>query len=212
MIRAEVVISYADEVGITVRILGIPIRLMPKKEKKIRLRDYSVKRRAKYEKKQRLAAEKKAQKKSEKKKRKEEQKAKKKADEEEARKAGKKIRKRTVGENVSMITDLVKTAVGRFGKHLRIRVARLHLSVGTDDAAKTAILYGILSQAVCYLAALLDSTSTLRYPAKADVDIHADYLSEKITCDIEIGFSLKVWQVFDTAFRSGFTLVRHLKK
>ena len=59
-------------------------------------------------------------------------------------------------------------------------------------------------------AALLDSTSTLRHPAKTDVDIHADYLSEKMVIDIEIGFSICVWQLFDILFRTGFRLTKHL--
>lgn len=211
MIRVEVVISYGEELKITVNILGIPIKIIPKKEKKIRLRNFSVRNREKYETKQRLAAEKKGLKKEKKQKKKAADREKKKSEMEADAKSGKKIKKRTVSENVSMITHVVKTAVSRFGKHLRIRIARLHLTVGSEDAATTAILYGILSQSICYLAALLDSTSTLRHPSRADVDIHADYLSEKITCDIEIGFSLRVWQVLDMGLLSGIELIKHMK-
>ena len=109
-----------------------------------------------------------------------------------------------------MILDLVKVAVGRFAKHLRIRIARLHIGVATGDAASTAILYGAIAPSVACIVALLDSTSTLRYPAKADVDVHADYLSEKMQIDIEIGFSICVWQLFDVLFRTGFRLTKHL--
>ena len=101
-------------------------------------------------------------------------------------------------------------AVGRFSKHLRIRIAKLHINVATGDAASTAILYGTIAQSVAYLAAILDSTSTLRFPTRSDVDIRADYLSESTTVDIEIGFSICVWQLFDILFRTGFKLVKHL--
>ena len=43
-----------------------------------------------------------------------------------------------------------------------------------------------------------------------DVDIHADYLSEKMQIDVEIGFSICVWQLFDILFRTGFRLIKHL--
>ena len=41
LVRAEAVISYAEEFGLTVRIAGIPIRLFPKREKKVRLSRYT---------------------------------------------------------------------------------------------------------------------------------------------------------------------------
>ena len=205
MTRGELVICYGEDLELTVRVLKIPIKILPKKEKKIRLSDYSPKKRARIEKKRRLADAKRAKKDAEKKKKKEEAaKA-----EKEARAKGKST-KRPIGETISMIGDLVRTAVTRFAKHLRVRIARLHISVASSDAASTAILYGVISQSVAYIAALLDSTNTLRYPTRSDVDIHADYLSEKTTLDIEIGFSLRVWQIFDILFRTGFAFMRHI--
>ena len=205
-LRAEVLIAYSDEFALTIRVLGIPIKILPKKKKKIRISAYSKKNRAKYEAAEREKAIKKAKKKSEKKKKKDAAKAKKKAD----KAAGKAKPKKPLSDTIDMILDLVGAAVGRFGKHLRIRIARLHIGVATGDAASTAILYGALAPSVACIAALLDSTSTLRYPARTDVDIHADYLSEKMQIDIEIGFSICVWQLFDILFRTGFRLTKHL--
>ncbi len=205
-LRAEVLIAYSDELALTVRVLGIPIKILPKKKKKVKISAYSRKNRAKYEAAEKEKALKKAKKKKEKKKKKEEAKAKKKAD----KAAGKSKPKKPIGDIINMIKDLVAVAVLRFAKHLRIRVARLHIAVGTGDAASTAILYGAIAPAVACIAAYLDSTSTLRHPAKSDVDIHADYLSEKMQIDVEIGFSICVWQLFDILFRTGFRLVKHL--
>ena len=205
-LRAEVLIAYSDDLALTVRVLGIPIRILPKKKKKVKISAYSKKNRAKYEAAEKEKALKKAKKKKEKKKKKDEAKAKEKAD----KAAGKVKPKKPIGDIIDMIKDLVAVAVGRFAKHLRIRVARLHIGVATGDAASTAILYGAIAPAVACIAALLDSTSTLRHPARSDVDIHADYLSEKMQIDIEIGFSICVWQVFDILFRTGFRLVKHL--
>ncbi len=205
-LRAEVLIAYSDDLALTIRVLGIPIKILPKKKAKVKISAYSRKNRAKYEAAEKEKALKKAKKKAEKKKKKEAAKAKKKAD----KAAGKLKPKKPIGDIINMIKDLVAVAVLRFAKHLRIRVARLHIAVGTGDAASTAILYGAIAPAVACIAAYLDSTSTLRHPAKSDVDIHADYLSEKMQIDVEIGFSICVWQLFDILFRTGFRLVKHL--
>lgn len=203
MIRAEVIIKYADDFGLAVRICGIKLTIMPRKPKKVRPRDFTPKKIAKREEKARRKAEKKAQKKKAKKARKDAEKAEK----AELKKQGK-VKKKPLGETISLILALVKTAVGRFAKHLRVRVARLHINVATGDAASTAILYGTVAQSAAYIAALLDSTKTLKNAARADVDIHADYLSEKTTADIEIGFSLRVWQVIDILIRTGITFIK----
>ena len=207
MLRAEVIIIYAEEFGLAVRVCGITVRIMPRKPKKVRPGDYTSKKIAQREAKAKKKAEKAAAKKKEKKVRKEADKAKK----AELKKQGK-LKKKPLGDIISLILALVKTAVSRFAKHLRVRVARLHISVATGDAAKTAITYGMISQSASYIAALLDSTGTLRYPARSDVDIHADYLSEKTAADIEIGFSLCVWQLFDILIRTGITFIKQETK
>ena len=93
-----------------------------------------------------------------------------------------------------------------------MRVARLHIDIATDEAAKTAVLFGGVAQAVAYLAALLDATGTLRAPAKSDVDVRADFLSDSPRFDIEIGLSLRVWQIFDLIFRSAGRAIRELMR
>ena len=126
MIRAEVIIKYADDFGLAVRICGIKLTIMPRKPKKVGPRDFTPKKIAKREEKARRKAEKEAQKKKAKKARKDAEKAEK----AELKKQGK-VKKKPLGETISLILALVKTAVGRFAKHLRVRVARLHINVGT---------------------------------------------------------------------------------
>lgn len=207
MLRAELIIKYSDDLGLLVRVCGIKIKILPRKSKKVRPRDYTPKKIAKREEK----AKKKAEKAEAKKKAKKAQKDADKAKKAELKKQGK-LKERSLGETISLISALVKTAVGRCAKHLRVRVARLHISVATGDAAKTALAYGAISQSVSYIAALLDSTGTLRYPTRADVDVHADYLSEKTSADIEIGFSLRVWQLFDILIRTVVTFIKQEAK
>ena len=196
MIRAEAVISYADEFGLCLKIIGLKIRIFPKKPKKVRIRNYSVKRIEARRRKEARAAEKKAKKEA------------KKAQKKKA--AKEKKEKPDIIRTLKIISSALSVAVKRFGKHLKIRIARLHIAVATGDAASTAILYGGIVQAVCYIASLLDASSTLRAPAKADVDVHADFLAESTKADVEIGFSLRLWQLLDVAFRAGFAALRKM--
>ncbi len=206
MIRAEVIIKYADDFALAVKICGIKINILPARKKRVRIRDFTPKKIAA----RRAREQKKAEKAAAKKKAKAAEKAAKRREQELKRRG--KLKKKPIGETISLILALVRTAVGRFARHLRVRIARLYINVATGDAAKTALLYGTISQSVAYIAALLDSVGTLTGARRADVDVHADYLSEATTADIEIGFSLRVWQVFDILIRTAVTFVKHEAK
>jgi hypothetical protein len=205
MVRVEAVILYAADFSMTVRAAGIPVYRLPGRKKKIRLRDYSPRAMEK----KRRKAEKKAEKKAAAKAKKEEKKRRKKESGEGP--AGKgHAGKKDIRKIVSLVTELLEVLLKRFGKHLRIRVARLHVNVATGDAASTAVVYGCVAQAVAYLGALLDRSGNLRGISRSDVDVRADFLAEATACDIEIGFSLRVWQVFDMINRTGARFIKEL--
>ncbi len=213
LIRVEAVIYYSDEFALTVRVLGIPIRIIPARPRTVRIRDYSPKALEKRRRKEEKKAKKKALKDAKKQKKKDKKDAEKKAKAEKAKSGAKTQEKKTdIAKIISLVTKAVAAFIRRFGKSLRIRVAKLHVGVAAGDAAKTAILYGTVVQAVCYLANMLDATSTLKNPVKSDVQIYADYLSEKPVLDIEIGFSLCIWQLFSMAFGAVGAALRELMK
>ncbi len=195
-LKAVIVVSYAEDVAVVLRIGAIPIRITPRKKKKVKLSAYSERKRKKKEAEERKKLEKKRQKKADKRKK--------------EKTKPKKESKKSLKETINLVCALLKVAVGRFAKHLRIRVAKLHVSVATGDAASTAVAYGAIVQSASYLAALLDRANKLDAPAKADVMICADYLSEKTHADVEIGFSLRLWQMLDVLLRTGITLIKKL--
>lgn len=215
-IRATVYIEYRDEVALSVSVLGIRIRILPKKEKKVNIKKFSAKRFRKMLKQKELAEKKKL----EKKKKKEEQKkakklAKKQAKEEEKKKAKEfppehKKKKRSLSENISLVCDILKIFFSRFAKHFRIKVARLNITVATGDAATTAVLYGVAVQGVEYILALLDKATNVKYKKDAEVNVAVDYLSESTSVDISIAFALRVWHLFDILFRVAFSAVKNL--
>ncbi len=202
LFKVKITIAYADEVALTVTLLGIPIRILPAKQKKVRVWRYNLRRMRKKDAKRRAGLKKKAQadavKAAQKKQRKAEQK--------EAKKGQPKA---PLGEIITMVLELVKVVFSRFGRHLRIDVTRLRLVVATGDAAQTAILWGAICPAVGALLEILDRITNLRTVKNCDIDVVPDFAADTFRADICIAFSLRVWHLFDIAFRALFSFIKH---
>ena len=210
MLKAKVTIRYSDEVVVIIRVLGIRIRIPPKKKK--RIPPMTAKEAEKIREKRAKAAERKRQNaiaKAKKKKQKSEaakaKKAAERRDPEARRRAKEKKREKkeksaTLQENLDLIGKVIGFFFSRFLGHLRIDVARLHVTVGSPEAAKTAILYGVAVQGVGYILTFLDKASNLKGMKRADVRVDADFLSEEIRLDVDISFSLRVWHLFHLIF------------
>ncbi len=184
------VISDGGDTKLLLRILGIPIKLYPAKQKKqkIRLSDYTPRglRRAQRKKDKQALKEAKR----------------KKPQESEKEKA-------PLSETVSTITTLAKKIISKFFRHLQIDVARIRIVVGTPDAAKTAILYGAVCQGVAYLCEVLDRVTNVKKTKKTEVSVTSDFLSGKTQADIDISFSLTVWQALDILIGAVFEFIKN---
>ena len=101
-------------------------------------------------------------------------------------------------EGIEMIKDLVAVFVGRFAKHLRIRIARLHIGVATGDAATTAILYGAASAAVAALTETLYLATRTTFPAPENGGVYADFTGSSSRVDIDIVLSMRVYGILAT--------------
>lgn len=190
LIRIRVTIDYkGEDIKLKLHILGIPITLLPKKQKKkkIRISDYSYKNQ---------------QKKLKKSKKQKPAKGKSNAKEETPKE------KPPLSEAIPMIADIVKYLLGKFFGHLRIDVTEIKITVGSDDAAKTAIMFGIINQAAAALFDLLSSITNVKKNRKNEIAVYADFTSEKTVININLGFSLRIWHVFSIALG---TLFRYLK-
>ena len=182
------VISDGTDTKLLLRILGIPVKLFPRKQRKqkIRLSDYTPRGLRRAQKKKDKKALKEALK----------EKHKKPADEESE--------KTPLSETVSQITALAKKIISKFFRHLRIDVTRIRISVGTPDAAKTGILYGAVCQGVAYLTEVLDHVTNIKKTKKTEISVCADFVSGKTAADINISFSLTVWQALDILLGAAF--------
>lgn len=96
-------------------------------------------------------------------------------------------------EKLEMILALLKLLYRETGGKLRLRVRRLHLWVGTDDAAKTAILYGAVLQSATYLLQWID-THLLRIDRRdGAMTVEPDFVSGKCHADIDLTCSIRLY-------------------
>ncbi len=191
LIRIKVVVDYkGEDIKLKLNIGGLPIKLLPKKQKKqkIKLSDYSYK-----EQKKKLLH-----KKPKKDKRKKENVMMK--------------EKPPISEAIPMIGDIVKYLLKKFFGHLRIDVTEIKITVGTDDAAKTAIMFGIVNQAAAALFDLLSTITNVKKNRKNEIAVYADFTSEKTVININLGFSLRVGHVFSIALGALFRYLKNMLK
>ena len=96
-------------------------------------------------------------------------------------------------EKLEMILALLQLLYRETGGKLRLRVRRLHLWVGTDDAAKTAILYGVVLQSATYLLQWID-THLLRIDRREGaMTVEPDFVSGKCHADIDLTCSIRLY-------------------
>lgn len=196
-LKATITIGYSDEITLTVRVLFLKIKILPKKEKKHGPHSMSAKKaqkiRKKLAKKEKVKREKKAQKALQKK------------------QAPPKTKKSVaeILDLIAMVRKLVAAVVKRFFKRLRIDVARLKIKIATGDAASTAVAYGAVTQAINVLFPLLEPIKNFGLPETTELEIQPDFLSDASEMDILISFSLRVWHVFDVAFSALGAFLKH---
>ena len=193
----KLTIAYDGNVSLWISVLFVKIKLIPKKEK----RGPKSMSRSKAEKiKQKL--EKKRRKKLEKKKDKAEKKT---------QGRGKK-EKKSLSEILDIIDlskKLLSAIVKKLFKHLCIHAMRIKLKIAMEDAAKTAIAYGAVTQAINLLFPILEDLKGFKTPQRNNIDVQADFLSEESEIDICFAFKIRVWQVLHIGIATLIALIKH---
>lgn len=195
-LKVKITVGYRDEITLTVRVLFVRVKVLPKKETAGPHSMSAAKARR---------IRKKAKKKAKAKQEKKEQKAIQKQQKPEKP-------KKSVAEIIDlidMVRKLVVAVLRRFFKHLRIDIARMRIRVATGDAASTAVAYGAVTQAVNVLLPILESVKNFGLPKTTELDIQPDFLSEASEVDLLLSFSLRVWHVFHVAFGALGAFLKH---
>ncbi len=81
------------------------------------------------------------------------------------------------------------THIKKLLRHIKINKVILNLSVATDDAASTAIEYGVVCSSVYPVLALLSSLAEIKYK---QINVSADFNSKKPQFDFKLNVTSRV--------------------
>ena len=98
-------------------------------------------------------------------------------------------------EKLDMILAILKKLYDETNGRLKIHLRRMQITVGAEDAAKTAILYGVVLQGASYILNFIEEGFNPIDRRYGDVSVSPDYLSGKCKADIDIRVSVKLWRL-----------------
>ncbi len=208
-IRVGVRVRTSGDLSLAADFGLFKIPIFPVKEKDIRLSDYRIQKFRRNLRKERKKAEKKREKQLKKKLKKESLLASENAEQAGGRRDKINDKINDTRQLVGLVTDLAKTFLSRFGRHLHIKVRKFVITVGSDDAATTAVMYGGICGAVQCFMELLDNCFHVKFTKTSEIKVIPDFTSEKVDARIDITFSFFVWQIFDILIR---TFISYLKR
>lgn len=88
------------------------------------------------------------------------------------------------------VNELVSDIIYAISRKLTVRIIKLYVKIATDDAAKTAMIYGAASAAANALVGFLDENGKLSVKRKPQ--IICDFTGEKTEADIKLAFILSL--------------------
>ena len=188
-------IKYDKEFSLYVSIGFIKIKVIPAKQKKIRISDYS---------------ERKLQKQRKKQQKKDAKKEKKKAAGAEKEKKDSVLVSRlknidTAPDMIEQLYDMLSLVSDKFAKRLTVKIFRLDATIGSDNAAKTAILYGGACSLAGCISAFLDQHMNLKKRSGATINVSPDFLAEKTLVYADVSMTVRVGGLFTFVFE-----IRHV--
>ena len=198
MLPVSLNLKYRDEISLCASVLGLKFMLYPKKKEKVKISDYSKK---KLEKKKRKAQRKHL-------------KLKKKADSKKttAKPSSEPKRKPSFSENLQLIYGLLKACIGQASKYVKLKAQKIVINVGSEDAAKTALLYAAVNNSVVLILTLLGSCKRLKNFKGSEIAVNADFVSGKCSADVDISLSMRVWQILKGLFAAALKYVKSKSK
>lgn len=209
-VRVRVTVDMGEELHLWVSVLGIKINILPKKQKKYKLSNYTLKKIAKRDRKKAIKDAKKAEAKAKKaalkqakKKNKKEEESKLTKEEKKARKAAKKASSPRTTDMIKLVISIIKFFFPSIFLKFHFHVARIKIKVGGADAAKTALTYYAISNALGPALSFIDKHSHLHGMRRAEIEIAPDFLSEEIKADIKLGFSTSLGGILGVLIKTG---------
>ena len=187
IIPIHVTVGLTESVSVKVRVLFLKIPILPKVKKKKK-------------------------KKKEKKPKKEKKKKEKKPEDKTKKKKKKKKKVSDIVALVRMLLNVVVALFKRLGRNFKIRVYAYEICVASEEAAKTAVMYGAVKTLSETIFLRLQDSINFKIVKKAPLGIYVDFLEEKFKANVKIDFSISIAGVFGILFAAIFEFIRSFIK
>ena len=109
-----------------------------------------------------------------------------------------------IGIDVVKILEMLRNVLGaifvKLFRYFRVRVKNFHITVASEDAATTAMLYGAICGYGDAIMAILEKALDFKIEKGARVGADCDYLSDEMKLDVEVDISISLGNVFRYIF------------
>lgn len=123
---------------------------------------------------------------------------------------------KTSVSDLSGMLNTLKSTIGdilkKFSSHLHVDIQRFRITIGGDNAAKTAITYGIAYPAVLGIFEILEKLCILHDRRKSKISVDSDFTSEKINADIKIQFKIRIFHLIGILIPFLLSYVKNTQK
>ncbi|MBQ2989157.1 MAG: hypothetical protein IJD59_08650 [Clostridia bacterium] len=129
--------------------------------------------------------------------------------------AKKKKKKKKVSDIVALVRMLLNVLVAllkRLGRNFKIRVYAYEICVASEEAAKTAVMYGAVKSLSETIFLRLQDSINFKIVKKAPVGIYVNFLEEKFKANVKIDFSISIAGVFGILFAAIGEFIRSFIK
>ena len=190
IIPIHVTVGLTESVSVALRILFLKIPILPKAKKKKKKKKQAPKEKPKKKKKE------------------------KKPEDAEKKKKKKKKKKKVsdIAALVRMLLNVLVALLKRLGRNFKIRVHAYEICVASEDAAKTAVMYGTVKALSETIFLRLQDSINFKIVKNAPVGVYVDFLEEKFKANVKIDFSISIAGVFGILFAAIGEFIRSFIK
>lgn len=175
-IKVKLIVGYDDSFVAYIKILCFKITLFPSKEKKKNVKKPKQKTKKDVSKKE--------------------------SSKKEGEKKKKSLSPSKILKLISLMSDVAIGLLKDFFGKIHFRFIKIHASIGCEDASKTAIAYGSVTQSVAYFIELLDNVSNVEVSKASSIDIRADFLSRKSWAELRCVLYLRVISILTLGIKA----------
>jgi len=115
-------------------------------------------------------------------------------------------KKYNIPEIFGVVKDIGAVFLKRFKKHFKVKIYNINVILASEEAEKTAVLYGAAIQSAYYLCEFLDQNFKIN-KKRDSIKIIPDFSKNQTSFDINIKFYMRLSHIFGLGLASLFKIL-----